>query len=119
MSKLRRSNEAQGQSEEKMENSVVLLVGMAAFAVVVLAAFVLYRRQQRKRVRQVEGQVREYLVTRYGRLPNHLNINCSEDPQWPVLVSFHSATGTRHRLQFNSYGPASAFSLFSEKEEGS
>jgi len=101
-----------------MDSRVGTLVGIA-LVLVALAAFAVYRWQQRKRVRWVEGRVREYLVERYGGLPNHLNINCSEDPLWPVLVSFDDPrTGTRNRLQFSCSGPASTFSLFSEKEEG-
>ena len=86
---------------------------------VALAAFASYRWQQRKRVRSVEGRVREYLVSRYGGLPDRLDINCSEDPLWPVLVSFDDPrTGTRSRLQFSCAGPASALCLLLEKEEG-
>ncbi len=101
-----------------MDNSVEALVLIAASALVALAAFALYRWQQRKRVRRVEGWVGGYLVARYGELPDHLNINCSDDRLWPVLVSFDSPrTETRHRLQFGCWGPPSTFSLLSEKEE--
>jgi hypothetical protein len=101
-----------------MDNRGGTLV-VIALALVALAAFAFYRWHQRKRVSWVQGRVREYLVARYGVLPTHLDINCSEDPLWPVLVSFDSPrAGFRHTLQFSCSGSASTFSLLSEKEEG-
>jgi hypothetical protein len=101
-----------------MERSLEALIGMAGVAFVALAVFALYRRQQRQRVRRVESRVKDYLVVRYGELPNDLSINCSDDALWPVLVSFDDAhTGRRHRLQFGCWGPVSTLSLLSEKED--
>jgi hypothetical protein len=118
MSNLHASSEAQDPLEVKMQNSAEALVGMAVLALVALAAVAVYRWQQRKRVRQVEEGVKEYLVVRYGALPDHLNINCSDDPLWPVLVAFDNPhTGSRHSLQFDFRGPPSTLSLLSEKEE--
>jgi hypothetical protein len=101
-----------------METGTVALIGMAGLAFAALAAVAWYRVRQRKHVRQVGTWVTDYLVARYGELPDHLNINCSADSQWPVLVAFDSPrTGARHSLQFACPGPRSAFSLLSEKEE--
>jgi hypothetical protein len=47
-----------------------------------------------------------------------LNVNCSDDPLWPVLVSFDDPrTGIRHRLQFACSGQQSTFSLRAETED--
>jgi hypothetical protein len=101
-----------------MEKSLVALIGMAGVALAALGIFALYRWQQRKRVRRVKNGVKDYLVLRYGELPNDLNINCSDDALWPVLVSFDdSHTGRRHRLQFGCWGPVSTLSVLSEKED--
>jgi hypothetical protein len=100
-----------------MDNGGGTLVGIA-LALVALAAFAFYRWHQRKRVSWVQGRVREYLVARYGGLPNHLDINCSDDPLWPVLVAFDNPrTGIQHRLRFACPGPESTFSLLSEEEK--
>jgi hypothetical protein len=102
-----------------MDGSVVTLIGMAALLFATLAAVTLYRWRQRKRVRHVAGRVKEYLSARYGELPGHLNINCSDDLLWPVLVAFDSPrTGVRHRLQFDWRGPAADLVLLSEQEDG-
>ena len=101
-----------------METSAQALVGMAVLALAALATFAVYRWRQLKRVRQVETWVKDYLVVRYGELPNDLNINCSDDRLWPVLVGFDGPrTGSRHSLQFACPGQPSTFSLLSEKEE--
>jgi hypothetical protein len=101
-----------------MERNTLVLLGMAASAVTALAAFALYRLWQRKRARRVEWWVRDYLSARYGRVPENLNVNCSDDRQWPVLVGFDSPkTGARHRLQFSCPGASSTFSLLSETED--
>jgi hypothetical protein len=87
-------------------------------ALTALAGVSLYRWQQRIRVRQVGGSIKDYLVARFGKLPDHLSINCSDDTLWPVLVAFDDArTGSRHSLQFACLGPPSTLSLLSEKEE--
>jgi hypothetical protein len=101
-----------------LENSAEVLIGMAALGLTAVAAFVVYRWRQKKRVRRVQEWVKGYLVTRYGEVPDRLNINCSDDPLWPVLVAFDRPPGgTRHSLQFACHGPPSAFSLVSEKAE--
>ena len=94
------------------------LIGMAALVVVALAVFAVYRWRQRQRVRRVDGWVRDYLAGRYGKLPNGLNVNCSDDTLWPVLVAFGDPlTGARRRLRFDCAGPRSTFSLLSETED--
>jgi len=98
-----------------MGKSVELMIGVAGSAAVTLAAFAVYRWRMRQRVRRVEWQVKDFLADRYGGLPDHLSINCSDDPLWPVLVGFDNArTGTQHRLQFACGGRRSTFSLLSE-----
>jgi hypothetical protein len=98
--------------------SVQVLVWAAVLATAALAVIAVYRWRQRKRARQVGDRVEEYLSARYGAVPGDLNVNCSDDPLWPVLVSFHDPrTGNRHRLQFACPGPASTLSFLSEKED--
>jgi hypothetical protein len=99
-------------------NSVQVLVWAAVLAPAALAVIAAYRWRQRKRALQVGDRVREFLSARYGEVPGGLNVNCSDDPLWPVLVSFQNPhTGSRHRLQFACPGPASTLSFLSEKEE--
>ena len=101
-----------------METCAEVLIGMGALGLVALAAFVVYRWQQKKRIRRIEKWVKEYLSGRYGELPNPLRINCSDDPLWPVLVAFDTpSTGIRHSLQFACGRGHSTFALVSEKEE--
>src|SRR5207244_873236 len=54
--------------EVTVEKSIEVLAGMAA-ALAALAAFAVYRWQERKRVRQAETWVNAYRSTRYGELP--------------------------------------------------
>ena len=43
---------------------------------------------------------------------------CSDDPLWPVLVTFTDPrTGLRQRLQFDYRGAGSPLALLSEKED--
>jgi hypothetical protein len=101
-----------------MDRNVVVLLGMAGFAMVSLAAFTVYRWWQRGRVRRIKAWVSRYLSDRYGVLPGHLNINCSDDPLWPVLVGFdHPTNGMRHSLQFACAGRPFTYSLTSETDE--
>jgi hypothetical protein len=94
------------------------LIATAALALTALAAFTVYRWRQRKRVRRVEQWVKKYLSFRYNGQLSPLNINCSDDPLWPVLVAFDDPrTRIRHRLRFACAGSHSTFSLLSEKEE--
>src|SRR5437879_3622257 len=98
--------------------SVQGLIGAAVLVPALLAAFAVYRWRQRERGRQVDGRVKDFLSSRYGELPSDLNVNSSDDPLWPVLVSFHNPrTGIRHRLQFACPGPASTLFFLSEKED--
>ena len=91
------------------------LIGMAALVAVALGTFTLYWWQQQRRVRRVEGWVRDYLYERYGKLPVGLRVDCSDDRLWPVLVDFDDPTnGGQRRLQFSCPGPRSAFSLLRE-----
>jgi hypothetical protein len=98
-----------------VEISAAVWVGIAVFAVAAVG-FAIYRQRLRMRARRVEGWVRGYLSDRYGRLPDQLSINCSDDRLWPVLVAFDDPrSGGRHRLQFACPGPHSTFALLSEK----
>ena len=99
-----------------MAGSTAVLIAMVAFTAV--AAFAVYRWWQRRRVLRVEQWIKEYLSVHYGALPDHVNINCSDDRLWPVLVAFESSrTGSRHSLRFACGGPESTFSLLSDSEE--
>lgn len=101
-----------------MDKSAQVLIGMAALAGLALIAFSFYRWQQRRRVRRVEQWVKDFLAARYGEAPQPLQIHCTDDKLWPVLVSFHDPrTGIRHRLQFGCWGPVSTYSLLEEKAE--
>src|SRR4051794_17405687 len=98
-----------------MYPGTAVFVGLVVAAA--LAAFAGYRWRMRRRVRRVEGWVREYLVGRYGRLPGDLHIDCSDDELWPVLVAFDDPrTGTRHRLRFACLGPLSTCSLLGDED---
>jgi hypothetical protein len=101
--------------EAAMENSVGVTVGVAALAVLAIAAVAWYRWRMRERARRINLWVKDFLVARYGTLPHDLHINCSDDELWPVLVSFTDGEGgTRHDLQFSCPGPVSSFRLSSE-----
>lgn len=104
--------------EIKMENSNELLIGMAVLVVITcVAAVVIFKWQKQRRVHQVETWVRKYLYNRYGRLPDHLHINCSDDLLWPVLVNFHAPrTGVLHSLEFACGGPQPTWVRRSERE---
>lgn len=97
-----------------MGNEVMIVI----VAVMALAALAFYKWWQRRRVLRVERWIKEYVSVQYGQLPDHLNINCSDDRLWPVLVTLeNSRTGSRHSLQFACAGPESTFSLLSDREE--
>ena len=101
-----------------MESSEQLLIGMAVLVPTCLAAFPVYRWWEQKCVRQIETWVKEFLLGRYGALPNHLYINCSHDRLWPVSVNFDEpVTGSRHRMQFSCAGHRPALLLVSERDE--
>ncbi len=100
-----------------MDKSTSILIGMATLAIAVLA-FAAYAWWRRQRVHRVEARVKRYLCDRYGALPDRLNINCSDDSLWPVLVTFNAPlTGSRHSLQFTGTEKHSAFVLLSEREK--
>src|SRR5262249_29508685 len=69
--------------EVSMQDSVTVLIGMAALAALALAGFAIYRWRQRERARRVDRWVRDYLAARYGGVPDGLHINCSDDRLWP------------------------------------
>jgi len=82
-----------------------------------LIAFGVYRWRQHRRVGRIEAWISDYLSARYGELPNHLQIHCSDDPLWPVLVAFdRPQNGTRHSLRFSCAGSQPTYSLVSETE---
>lgn len=96
-------------------NSQAQTAAIVALVFAALAAFALYRWRQRRRACEVKRRVEEYLLARYGAVPPGVDVNCSNDPLWPVLVDFdHLRTGARHRLQFHCGPPASPLSLTSE-----
>src|SRR5690349_16410579 len=99
-----------------MNNPFAVLIGLVSVVLAVVAAFAAYRWKQRTRARRVEEWVKGYLVTRYGRLPDRLNIICTDDALWPVLVAFERP-GARHSLQFSCAKDESSFFLLREKEE--
>jgi hypothetical protein len=93
--------------------------GMVGVPIAVgLAALALYKWRRSQRTRLVGESVKGFLTNRYGDLPKHLTIDCSDDALWPVLVAFDNPqTGARQRLQFDVRERDSTVSLRSEKEE--
>lgn len=88
---------------------------IAAAALVAVAAYCLYRVQQRRRVLGIGECVRSYLQQQYGELPNDISINCSDDSRWPILVSFAEPQGgARRQLQFKCSGPLSSFRILAD-----
>jgi hypothetical protein len=96
-----------------MGTSAEWLAWVAVLAGLALAAFALHRRGCRRRVRRVEGRVNDYLSPRYGgKAPGGLHVDCSDDPLWPVLVSFDDPRGgPRVRLRFSCPGAGGTVSL--------
>ena len=100
-----------------MERSAELLIWMAGLALITLAAFVVYGWRRRARVRRVEGWVRDYLVTRFGGLPDFLSINWHGDPLALVLVNFIAPrTGIRQHFRFAYAGTPANITLLLERE---
>ncbi len=100
-----------------MDNTAGVVIGAACLVVAALGGFATYRWRQRGRARQVKDWVNRYLKGRYGELPGNLEINCTDDALWPVLVAFERPRGgTRHSLRFRCHGHESSFALLSEKE---
>jgi hypothetical protein len=100
-----------------MDRNAGVLIEVAALVFAAFGAFAAYRWRQRRRALRVKEWVKGYLLTRYGEVPGHLDLNCSDDTRWPVLLGFDvPRTGVRHRLRFACHGPSSP-SLVSEKED--
>ena len=96
-----------------MDGVTVFLVPVLAIAAI--GAFFVYRWRQRQRVLAMNVGIREYLCQRFGQLPDNLTINCSDDPLWPILVSFTTPPyDDKHHLQFMYSGPISTLALLSE-----
>jgi len=101
-----------------MHNSVEVLIGMAALAIIAMAAFVAFASWQKHRHQQIVKWVQSFLSVRYGALPGALHINCSNDRLWPVLVTFETPhTGIRHSMQFSCGGTESSYAIVSERDE--
>jgi|SRR5947209_9176554 len=101
-----------------MDHTTEALIGMAAFAVAALIAVTIYRWRQRDRARHIKTWIADYLSTRFGAPAVRLNINCSDDPLWPVLVGFdHPTTGFRHVLRFACAGSASTWAVDPKTDE--
>ena len=95
-----------------MDTTIVILVTTLAVGTALI--LLTYRMKQRNRVQGVAQRVREYLRQRYGTLPDELNVNCSDDARWPVLVSFvDPQSGHRQHLQFKCGASLSSFALSS------
>lgn len=94
------------------------LFGMiGAFVVVAIVGFAVYRWKQHTRVRLINEWIAKYVDSHYGPCAN-FHINCSDDLNWPVLVSFDvPKTGIQHRLQFSCGSAATKYALLSSKEE--
>ena len=76
---------------------MLLLVASAA----ALAGWAAYRWACRGRSARVRGWVRDHLAGRHGGSPpGNLDIACSDDRLWPVLVSFDAPGGGRTHLRF-------------------
>jgi hypothetical protein len=87
-----------------VEKSAEALVWMAAFMVAGLTATAVYRWRLRRRAGRVQALVKDHLVARYGALPGHLKINCSDDPLWPVLASYRDPDTGAPRIDQYAYG---------------
>ena len=95
-------------------SEVLMLVSGLVLA---LAAFVVFRQRQHRRVERIKTWINEYLTARYSEPPLHLHIDCSDDPLWPVLVAFERPrSGTRHSLRFSCAGSQPTYALVSETE---
>ncbi len=93
----------------------VTVVFVLVLAIATICGFFVYRWRQQQRVRDVNLKIKDYLRGRFGRVPDNLTINCSDDPLWPILVSFTTAPyDDKHRLQFMCAGPISTLALLTE-----
>jgi len=99
-----------------MANRAEILMIVTGFFLA-LAAFAVYRWRQERRVDRITTWVTEYVLAHYGQVPAPLQINCTDDHLWPVLVAFDCPrSGTRRRLQFSCAGAPSTYALVSVKE---
>ena len=77
-----------------------------------------YQWRQERRVTRIHAWVNDYLRSRFGEMPARLNILCSHDGLWPVLVRIDTpGTGIRHSVQFTCPGRESEWMFLSEKDE--
>jgi len=91
---------------------------LAVLALLAIAAFGVYRWTQSRRVAGVNVWIRNFLLTRYGALPENLHIICTDEQLWPVLATFDRlSVGSRHMLHFSCSGDQSNYRLDSENEE--
>ena len=90
---------------------------LAGILLVTLVACGVHRWVQVRRRARIKLWISDYLASRYGRLPDNLHINCTDDQLWPVIVTFNVASGSRHVLHFNCAGAPTKFCLASEQEE--
>jgi hypothetical protein len=101
-----------------MGNSEPVWTLMAVMAVACLVAVALYKWNQQQRVHVVESWVKQFLFGRYGELPNHLRINCSNDLLWPVFAHFEiPQTAVPHIMQFDCGGARPDWRLLSERDD--
>lgn len=101
-----------------MENYVATIIAVGVLMATLFAVFVIYRWRQEARVSRINAWVHDYLQVRYGEPPIRLNIKCTYDTHWPVLVDHDTpATGTRHSLQFMCQGAQPTWFLLSETDQ--
>src|SRR5438270_789888 len=101
-----------------MDRTEASLLGMMALGAAALVAFIVYRWRRRDRIRHIKTWISDYLSSRFGAPPVRLNINCSDDPLWPVLVGFdHPTTGFRHVLRFACAGSSSTWAVDPKTDE--
>jgi hypothetical protein len=94
------------------------LIGFLGLAAAALVALIAYRWWQRDRVHRIKAWIGNYLSKRYGTPPGRLNINCTDDPLWPVLAGFDDpTTGTRHVLRFACAGSSSTWAVDLKTDE--
>jgi hypothetical protein len=99
-----------------VDKPVEVLVGVAAAALVAVAAVAVYRWGRRRRALRVEAPAKKFLSDWDGELPRNGTVNCSGDALRAVLVACdHPRTGARHRLQFGVREPDTSLSLVWEQ----
>jgi hypothetical protein len=94
-----------------------MIMYAGAVALLVVAVLAVYKMQQRRRVDHIKQKVMEYLTQRFRTQPAELNIDCSNDANWPILVRFSSpTTGHWQRMQFAYSNKNSTLSMLSDSE---